>query len=387
MRCEACGMENAGGTRSCVSCGRPLDGRAATISVRVSRVALVSSVCTLIGIGCFIPSFITYLDPRVLHPRAPIVDLTEWIILLATAGAFLLGIAGLLEIATHGGRLTGYPFALFGAAAPFFFTLGSILIPTLGHFKALGFDMVCGTNLSGIGKAMLIYANDYDDELPVAGGPGTTWAPRLNNWAAADRSEAFGLDPNDAGGQATVSSSLWLLVKYGNVPPEKFICKGERGTRPFNPSAHATADKTLSALWDFGPDPMRHCSYSYHLPYGTRGLTVASEPGFAVTADHSPWIDGPAWKVSDFAMFKPSGTVQEQKAGNAIAHSLDGQNVMFLDTHVDFQKRSTCGLDGDNIYTSWDGQDKARGVPPKLGSVPADKLDSLLVNDPVVRPR
>lgn len=387
MRCEACGMENGAGTRNCASCGRPLDGRAATISVRVSRVALTSSVCTLIGIVCFIPSFIAYLDPRVLHPRDPVVSSPEGIIPLVVAAAFFLGIGALFGIARSGGRLTGYPFAFFGAAAPFFFTLGSILIPTLGHFKALGFDMICGTNLSGMGKAMLIYANDYDDELPAAGGPGTTWAPRLNNWAAADRSEAFGLDPNGARGQTTVSSSLWLLVRYGNVPPEKFVCKGERGVRPFNPNAYATADKTLSALWDFGPDPTRHCSYSYHLPYGTRGLTVASEPGFAVAADHSPWIDGPAWKASDFAMFKPSGTVQEQKAGNAIAHSLDGQNVLFLDTHVEFKKRPYCGLGDDNIYTSWDGQDKSRGVPPKLGSIPADKQDSLLVNDPALPTR
>lgn len=387
MRCEACGMENAAGMRNCASCGRPLDGQMPTVSVRVSRVALASSVCTLIGIVCFIPSFIAYLDPRVLHPRDPIVSSPEGIIPLAVAAAFFLGIAGLYSIATRGGRLTGYPFALLGATAPFFFTLGSIIIPTLGHFKALGFDMVCGTNLSGIGKAMMIYANDYDDELPVAGGPGTTWAPRLNNWAVADRSEAFGLDPNGAGGQATVSSSLWLLVKYGEVPTKSFVCKGERDTRPFNPNAHVTAGKPLSVLWDFGADPTGHCSYSYHMPYGPQRVTVFSDPAFAIAADHNPWIDGPAWKASDFAVFRPNGTVQEQKAGNAVAHSLDGQNVMFLDTHVDFQKRSACGLDGDNIYTSWDGQDKTRGVPPRLGSVPADKSDSLLVNDPVLPTR
>jgi len=346
---------------------------------------LASSICTLIGFVCFIPSFIAYLDPRVLHPRAPIVSSPEWIIPLAVAAAFFLGIGALVGIATSGGRLTGYPFAMLGAAAPFFFTLGSLPIPTLGHFKALGFDRVCGTNLSGIGKAMLIYANDYDDCLPVAGGQRTTWAPRLNNWAAADRAEAFGLDPNGSGGQATVSSSLWLLVKYGNVPPKAFVCKGERGTHPFDLDAYRTIVGTSAPLWDFGPDPTRHCSYSYHLPYGTRGLTVASEPGFAVAADHNPWIDGPAWKASNFAGFSPNGTVKEQHAGNAVAHGLDGQNVMFLDTHVDFEKRSTCGLDNDNIYTVsgnlTDGD--PLGTPPKIGAQPSNPKDSLLVNDPV----
>jgi len=30
--------------------------------------------------------------------------------------------------------------------------------------------VACGTNLSAIGKAMSVYANDYDSKLPMAGG-------------------------------------------------------------------------------------------------------------------------------------------------------------------------------------------------------------------------
>jgi len=48
--------------------------------------------------------------------------------------------------------------------------LMGILMPALSRVRQLAFRMVCGTNLSGIGKAMLIYANDYEDELPRAGG-------------------------------------------------------------------------------------------------------------------------------------------------------------------------------------------------------------------------
>jgi hypothetical protein len=60
---------------------------------------------------------------------------------------------------------------------------------------------------------------------------------------------------------------------------------------------------------------------------------------------------------------------------------------MFLDTHVNFEKRSYCGLEDDNIYTFWDGTDKARGRPPSLGDRPADERDSLLVNDPPAAPK
>jgi prepilin-type processing-associated H-X9-DG protein len=72
------------------------------------------------------------------------------------------------------------------------------------------------------------------------------------------------------------------------------------------------------------------------------------------------------------------------RASNAIAHKYDGQNVLFLDGHVYFERNSFCGVNEDNIYTSWDGLDIRRGVPPKLGSQPADRLDSLLVSDPAI---
>jgi hypothetical protein len=195
--------------------------------------------------------------------------------------------------------------------------------------------------------------------------------------------EAFGLGPNGTGGQATISSSFWLLVRYANLPPKTFVCKGDRGTRPFDPNAYRTSGRRSPALWDFGPAPARHCSYSYHAPYGRYELTPFGDPAIPLAADRNPWIDGPRWKATDFTAFRRNGTVDEQRAGNTLAHWLDGQNVLFLDSHVDFEKRSFCGVDDDNLYTSWDGGDKVRGVPPKLGSMPADAKDSLLVNDPV----
>jgi hypothetical protein len=92
-------------------------------------------------------------------------------------------------------------------------------------------------------------------------------------------------------------------------------------------------------------------------------------------------------RAKDFSRFTPGvdpykGTLEQDRLGNAVAHEGLGQNVMFLDTHVEFEKHANCGLEDDNIYTSWDGADKIRGQPPKVGSRPADARDSLLVNDP-----
>ena len=68
--------------------------------------------------------------------------------------------------------------------------LMGILMPALSRVRQIAFRLVCGTNLSGIGKAMLIYANDYEDELPRAGGRNGVWTPAIADFAGATRAAA-----------------------------------------------------------------------------------------------------------------------------------------------------------------------------------------------------
>jgi prepilin-type processing-associated H-X9-DG protein len=254
--------------------------------------------------------------------------------------------------------------------------------------------MTCGTNLSGIGKAMLIYANDYDDEFPRAGGPSSRWTGRIPDWKAPDRYSAYGVAFDGSGGEVSMSASLYLLVKYAEVTPKSFICGGttktrEKGITKFTLGRYSMPKNAeLIDLWDFGPDPTRHVSFAYHMVYGPHELSISCEPGMAVAADRNPWMDSPSAKAKDFSRFKPDmppfgGSVEEVRYGNTVRHDQDGQNVLFVDTHVEFSKRPWCGVEDDNIYTSWDGADKVRGTPPKLGSTPAGPTDSLLVNDPI----
>jgi hypothetical protein len=295
----------------------------------------------------------------------------------------LLGVASLFDIAVSGGRRTGYGFAVIGAATPFFLLVGLIYVPTFGGVKMLPPRMTCGTNLSGIGKAMLIYANENDDELPLAGGQGTTWRPGLKDWTATDRSDAFGLAADNTGGQATISSSLYLLIKYAELLPKVFVCKGDRGTRPFDPNRYSPGRKALTDLWDFGPNPARHCSYAYQMPYGSYRLMTSNDPGAPVAADRNPWIDRPSRKAEDFSKVQWDGTPEQQRAGNATTHWFDDQNVLFLDSHVEFAKRAWCGLKDDNIYTYQHAGPIQRGRPPApFQSQPTNETDTLLVNDP-----
>ena len=249
---------------------------------------------------------------------------------------------------------------------------------------------MCGVHLSGLGKAMLIYANDYNDRLPYAGGPNSVWAARVPNWRADTAEEAYGIEPNNPG-RASISAGLYLLIKYEEVEPKAFVCPFDQGVAEFKPKKYGIRDKELIDLWDFGPEPPKHVSYAFYQPHGGPIPTVKSPSALAIAADRNPWMDSPFVKARSFAEFEPDiapfgGTQEQALRGNAIAHKGDGQNVLFLDSHVEFSKRSYCGLDDDNIYTSWDGTDKIRGRPARFGSVPADPDDSLLVNDPAVAP-
>jgi prepilin-type N-terminal cleavage/methylation domain-containing protein len=261
--------------------------------------------------------------------------------------------------------------------------LMGILMPALARVRQIAFRMVCGTNLSGIGKAMLIYSNDYDDEMPRAGGRNSVWGGMIPDWLALNRFNAYGLSADGSGGTGTISSCFYLLVKYAEVTPKSFICKGDSGTTEFKPADQGAGDRELIDLWDFGTDPREHCSYSYHMPFGLYALTTASEPGLAVAADRNPYIASPAADAKDFpGLYNPDGGTEAIKAGNATQHQEDGQNVLFLDNHVGFEKRPFCGVNDDNIWTFWDGGDVRIGTPAiPGGSEPQDRTDSMLVHD------
>ena len=262
--------------------------------------------------------------------------------------------------------------------------LMGILMPALARVRQIAFRMVCGTNLSGIGKAMIVYSNDYDDEFPRAGGRNSVWALSINDWQASNRFGAYGLNADGSGGKANITSSFYLLVKYADVTPKSFVCKGDSGTTEFKPTDDGAGNRELMDLWDFGKEPDSHCSYSYHMPYGLYALTMSSEPGMAVAADRNPWMKSPAAEgksAQQYAMFNPGGGTQAIRPGNAISHQEDGQNVLYMDSHVSFEKRSFCGINDDNIYTYWDGGDIRKGGLPVVGTTePQSRQDSFLVH-------
>jgi len=317
-----------------------------------------------------------YPEPSLLLSIYSIVSL------LLLFSAIVLGIIAFYRLSIGAGQLTGKGFAAVGISVPLVTFFLAIALYVGVRAWSTAYRLCCGTNLSGIGKAMLIYAGDYDDELPRVAGPNSKWGS-TPNWQAETTAEAYGL--NDDDGRASISANFYLLVKYAEVTPKSFVCIRDEGTSEFTLAKYKIRNKDLADLWDFGPDPSKHCSYTYHIPYGPYPLTTSSDPGLAVAADRNPWLDAPgrrARSVTDLTFLDPKGPRELVRHANSISHKEDGQNVLFADGHTDFEKDPFCGVNNDNIYTSHNDTDIQRGIPPPPQSQPAAPNDSLLLHDP-----
>ena len=275
--------------------------------------------------------------------------------------------------------------------------LMGVLMPALARVRQIAYRMICGTNLSGIGKAMILYGNDNDEEYPVAGGRNAVWPTggpgEISVWDAEDEVVAF------SNNEATITSSFFLLVKYADVSAKQFVCKGDSGTKAFQLS-DATTTTTITDItevWDFGDEPGKYCSYSYHMPYrmpgGSYAIYVGSRPGSPIIADRNPWFDKNAKDHrgdSDLADPTCRNDIFSDPDGkwNAAAHQFDAQNVLYNDIHVGQEKSSNVGIESDNIWRHWpdvvdpDACQRQEGDDaPTYGDGPLSAEDAFLVNE------
>lgn len=269
----------------------------------------------------------------------------------------------------------------------------AILMPALGKVRQMAQRMVCSANLGGIGKALLAYSTDDSYEsFPAAGPGGTQWnsiKEALCSWEWNNKAIP-GTTANPilaSPSKSTISACLYLLIKYADVSPGQFICQGGE-EKKFDLSVY-NATGTFADVWDFGSCKAGalkdvteariltglsrgHNSYSYHLPFllatasgtatgGTvKPITITSNPAKAVMADRNPFWDSTRDTADVAKLYKwlttstPEQVDQDTfQQGNATAHQKDGQNVLFADGHAKFEKSANCGIEKDNIYTTW----------------------------------
>lgn len=242
---------------------------------------------------------------------------------------------------------------------------GVAFVLSLGNVRHCAQRVVCGTNLKGLGTAIMVYAHDYDGAYPQLPGKGP-WSKRLGfdyYHANADFSEGGAEEYNSR----TITASWYLLVREADVPPKSFVCpkSSQAAFEGGNPN-----NLDITQLWDFAHDPHQHVSYVMQNPYGKFPADETKSAAFAIAADMSPWF-----KVGNIVSPGEDGNAPQLikadddktwSLGNSWNHpevrkrlfryvpvkgTRTGQNVLYGDGHNSYEKRSDVGVRHDGIYT------------------------------------
>lgn len=170
MYCPKCGTQNPDVALVCSSCSAVLSG----VSTQTQMPAPKTSGLAIVSLGLAI--------------------LSPFTCFITAIPAIIIGIVVLVKISNSRGQMKGTGLAIAGIVLPVVLVpvaaiLMGMMMPALARIRQVAFRVDCGANMSSLGRAMLMYANDYDS-FPTS----TKWCD--------------------------------LLMKYTEVPPEGFRCQG-----------------------------------------------------------------------------------------------------------------------------------------------------------------
>ncbi len=238
----------------------------------------------------------------------------------------------------------------------------SILLPSLSRARELSKRTVCSANLRGIGQAMYIYAQDDPQVFPTIGPRTATGNIRVfGQQPLASQPPANG-NHQDRGpqnpqtlvtGVGSPTVDMWTVIRANNTTPKQFIC----------PSTIDTPDPAQDTTVYYDFLHWQFLSYAYQNQHDTdrRVIGTSSEPNIPFMADANPYGKGGVNGA-------PNSINQDRISpfrGNSTNHTnREGQNILFQDGHVDFEKGPDAGLSGffssgipsargrDHIYTT-----------------------------------
>jgi len=266
----------------------------------------------------------------------------------------------------------------------------SILLPSLSRARELAKRAVCSSNQRGIGQGEAIYANDNQEWFPihffqVASVPASTipddsgmrWVGYMGSNGSIAISKQTSTQYSSSASHP--SRSLFLLVVGGQSTPGQFVCPSatdteddlrNRGTDAPGATNGEAAAQPGKNRFDFRGYP--YLSYSYQFPYSRRARPRPSlDARMPVGADKGPFFtagasDASTQTTSDAASTTLATNMWTSKAYSDILklsnddwrpynsqnHNGEGQNVLYVDDHVEFQRRPIVGVNNDNIYTT-----------------------------------
>jgi hypothetical protein len=183
----------------------------------------------------------------------------------------------------------------------------------------------CAAQVARVGSALLTYANKNDGYLPSTGALQARWLPSSDKPAVSN------------------STGLFKLVLDDFAKPPTFQC----------PAVGGESFAVRAGMNDFPAS--KYVSYSYQHSLGPRGVWIEDKRLSDVRKDMAILADStPVFANGVFRADKVRQAVSENHGGT-------GQNILYLDMHVDFKRSPNVGVGGDNIYLA-EGVYKYDGV-------------------------
>ncbi|MDB5294941.1 MAG: hypothetical protein JWO31_924 [Phycisphaerales bacterium] len=273
-------------------------------------------------------------------------------------------------------RLAGFTLVELLVVIGIIALLISILLPSLNRAREQANRIKCASNLRQIAMGGIIYAG----QSKKGEFPRTYYNSGVQGFAAPDdasrnTNNAFA-GPMGAVGNNNVSASFYHLLKSTDLTAEAFLCPSvstaER-TWATGGSGASIQDKS-----NFEKPYYGHCSYSYAGPFpnpsalGYNGwkFDTSLSPDHPFAADINPGNSGKATNGgadNNVTIVEYTSPKKVMAQGNSNNHNNDGQQVVYVDAHVEWSSTPFCGAPvkdqafRDNIYTS------GPAVPPSTG--------------------
>ena len=257
--------------------------------------------------------------------------------------------------------------------------LVTLLLPNLQHARRLARKAACMANLNGIGKAIVLYDESFggypvfDDSWDY-----TNAEADMNETTMSDDPDDSDATPTDTDWAAlgeNAAQNWWLLIMKGLIVESGFRCPADD-----TDSRNDVATRENVDLLKYGWNDPDNVSYGMQWPYGA---AADDDPNDDVDPAVNPaaFSDSLDGGVVTFADQNPGGPVGaedgEFKPSN---HEVLGTSYLVASGTVGFSATkdgSTCGKDGDDIYTVQDasGDNKDSITDNEL---PANKYDTYI---------
>lgn len=169
-----------------------------------------------------------------------------------------------------------------------------MVLPAAGFYhRCYASRIMCGTNIGGIGKTLLTYAYDHNDQMPD--------------------------DPN------------WcdLLIMYGYITPEQFICP--RSDAKFGESSYALNKEVVGMKWDDIPTDMVILFETNSGKTGSKRDYFIRDREFAKSGRWPDKLNKKVYKDRWNQVGGPELLSLEN-------HDFEGANFLYADMHVKFEK-------------------------------------------------